>query len=260
MLEVFRGGHSRSGLYVTYQYVPLMYARLFKPTELPWGIGRDIHKGQCALSRLPYVQNAKDPQQTRGFYGMPLHDKIDYKCQRYYHLCDTGFLNAEGFVTPYKGQRYHLQEWHGAGNAPTTAKEYFNMKYASNFAYATTAAAEDIQYTETTNKWSQWRDELAELHHVVNRLLNKLFPYYNELAYAYGCDRMTSCFVETFVDVGSNEPAGYEGFDMSDGNEEFLSMYSQRIDISQDDVRASRPARTSDDRVETSGSKRKRGS
>ena len=28
--------------------------------------------------------------------------------------------------------------------------------------YATTTVTEDIQYIETTNKWSQWHDELAE--------------------------------------------------------------------------------------------------
>ncbi|KAA0042280.1 hypothetical protein IC582_003303 [Cucumis melo] len=28
--------------------------------------------------------------------------------------------------------------------------------------YATTTAAEDIQYIKTTNEWSQWHDELAE--------------------------------------------------------------------------------------------------
>ncbi|KAL4035952.1 hypothetical protein IC575_004666 [Cucumis melo] len=27
--------------------------------------------------------------------------------------------------------RYHLQEWRGARNAPTNAKEYFNMKHSS---------------------------------------------------------------------------------------------------------------------------------
>ena len=49
----------------------------------------------------------------------------------YYYLCDAGYSNAEEFLAPYRGQRYHLQEWQGAGNAPTTAKEYFNMKYLS---------------------------------------------------------------------------------------------------------------------------------
>ncbi|KAL0556366.1 hypothetical protein IC582_004879 [Cucumis melo] len=151
----------------------------------------------------------KDRRQTRGFYVMPCHEKMDYKCQR-------------GFLTPYRGQRYHLQEWRGGGNAPTNAKEYFNMKHSSarnvierafgvlkgrwvilrgksyyplqvqcrtilaccllhnlinremtycddvdnvdegDSTYAMTVASEDIQYIETTNEWSQWRDELAE--------------------------------------------------------------------------------------------------
>ncbi|TYK30996.1 retrotransposon protein [Cucumis melo var. makuwa] len=60
----------------------------------------------------------KDSRQTRGFYVMPFHEKMDYKCQR-------------GFLVPYRGHRYHLQEWRGVGNAPTNANEYFNMKHSS---------------------------------------------------------------------------------------------------------------------------------
>ncbi|XP_031742266.1 uncharacterized protein LOC116404142 [Cucumis sativus] len=44
----------------------------------------------------------------------------------YYYLCDVGYPNAKGFLAPYRGQRYHLQEWRGAGNAPATAKEYLS--------------------------------------------------------------------------------------------------------------------------------------
>ena len=47
----------------------------------------------------------------------------------YYYLCDAGYPNVEGFLDPYRGQRYHLQEWRGDENVPKTAKEYFNMKY-----------------------------------------------------------------------------------------------------------------------------------
>ncbi|XP_061369995.1 protein ALP1-like [Gastrolobium bilobum] len=48
----------------------------------------------------------------------------------YYYLCDAGYMNGEGFLTPYRGQRYHLSEWrHGA--QPTTPKEFFNMKHSS---------------------------------------------------------------------------------------------------------------------------------
>ncbi|XP_061351124.1 protein ALP1-like [Gastrolobium bilobum] len=48
----------------------------------------------------------------------------------YYYLCDAGYMNGEGFLTPYRGQRYHLSEWrHGAH--PRTPQEFFNMKHSS---------------------------------------------------------------------------------------------------------------------------------
>ncbi|KAA0036982.1 retrotransposon protein [Cucumis melo var. makuwa] len=62
----------------------------------------------------------------------PCTTKRTPNAKGYYYLCDVGYPNAEGFLTPYKGQRYHLQEWHGAGNAQTNTKEeYFNMKHSS---------------------------------------------------------------------------------------------------------------------------------
>ncbi|KAL0539285.1 hypothetical protein IC582_023481 [Cucumis melo] len=298
-----------------------------------------------------------------------------------------------GFLVPDRGQRYHLQEWRGAANAPTNPKEYFNMKHSSarnvierafgvfkgrwailcgksyyplqvqcrtilacallhnlinremtycddvddvdewDSTYATTTTSEDIHYIETTNKWSQWHDELAESmftdwhmstsnraprhvwtkeeegtlveclmklvsmggwksdngtfrpgylaqlvrmmaeklpgcqvramisHPAAKGLLNKPFPYYDELTYVFDRNRTTGRFAETFADVGSNEPGGgYDRFDMGDENEEFPPVYSQGIDLSQDDVRAFRPSCASEDRTGSSGSKRKRGS
>ena len=49
----------------------------------------------------------------------------------YYYLCDVGYPNAEDLLAPYRGERYHLLEWHGGGNVPTTAREFFNMKHSS---------------------------------------------------------------------------------------------------------------------------------
>ncbi|KAL0533619.1 hypothetical protein IC582_027658 [Cucumis melo] len=67
--------------------------------------------------------------------------------------------------------------------------------------------------------------------------------------------------VAPFADVGSNESGGgYDRFDIGDGNEDFPPVYSQGIDLSQDDVRASRPSRALEGRNGSSGSKRKRGS
>ncbi|KAL0559198.1 hypothetical protein IC582_003790 [Cucumis melo] len=104
-------------------------------------------------------------------------------------------------------------------------------------------------------------DNWVRSHPVAKGLLNKPFPYYDELTYVFGRDRATGRFAETFADMGSNEPGGgYDRFDMGDGKEDFPPMYSQRIDLSQDDVRASRPSRASEGRTGSSGSKRKRGS
>ncbi|KAL8511677.1 hypothetical protein ACS0TY_018192 [Phlomoides rotata] len=44
-----------------------------------------------------------------------------------YYLCDNGYPNCEGFLTPYKGVRYHLSEW--TARRPQNYQEYFNMKH-----------------------------------------------------------------------------------------------------------------------------------
>ena len=43
---------------------------------------------------------------------------------------DAGYTNGEGFLTPYRGIRYHILEWR-EGCAPMNYEEYFNMKHAS---------------------------------------------------------------------------------------------------------------------------------
>ncbi|XP_061376055.1 protein ALP1-like [Gastrolobium bilobum] len=46
------------------------------------------------------------------------------------YLADAGYMNGEGFLTPYRGQRYHLSEWR-QGAQPTTPREFYNMKHSS---------------------------------------------------------------------------------------------------------------------------------
>ena len=45
-------------------------------------------------------------------------------------MVDVGYTNGKGFLAPYKGQRYHLNDWR-AGHQPTTPKELFNMRHSS---------------------------------------------------------------------------------------------------------------------------------
>ncbi|KAG8382976.1 hypothetical protein BUALT_Bualt05G0135900 [Buddleja alternifolia] len=44
-----------------------------------------------------------------------------------YYLCDAGYMNCEGFLTPYRSVRYHLDEWAEGNRSPQNAKEYYNM-------------------------------------------------------------------------------------------------------------------------------------
>ncbi|KAL0561621.1 hypothetical protein IC582_002061 [Cucumis melo] len=72
--------------------------------------------------------------------------------------------------------------------------------------------------------------EIVDVEEIIAMFLHVLS--HEKLVYVFGRDRATGRFAETFADMAFNEPGGYEGFDMSDGNEEFPPMYSQRIDMS----------------------------
>ncbi|KAA0065928.1 retrotransposon protein [Cucumis melo var. makuwa] len=170
------------------------------------------HKGEIATNILEVCDTKGDfVYVLAGWEGSAADSQI---------LCDA--ISQENGLQVPKGQRYHLQEWRGAANAPTNAKEYFNMKHSlarnviecgfgvlkgrwailrgksyyplqvqchtilacvllhnlinremtycddvddedeGDSTYATTTASKDIQYIETTNEWSEWRDDLAE--------------------------------------------------------------------------------------------------
>ncbi|MFQ6656914.1 hypothetical protein Gotur_026816, partial [Gossypium turneri] len=53
--------------------------------------------------------------------------KVPHGC---YYLVDAGYTNCEGFLAPFRGQRYHLNEWR-QGYQPSSLQEFFNMKHAS---------------------------------------------------------------------------------------------------------------------------------
>lgn len=44
-------------------------------------------------------------------------------------MCDNGYANSPGFLSPYRGVRYHLKEWGPATQRPTNAQEHFNMRH-----------------------------------------------------------------------------------------------------------------------------------
>ncbi|KAL3743925.1 hypothetical protein ACJRO7_019087 [Eucalyptus globulus] len=48
-----------------------------------------------------------------------------------YYVVDSGYASLPGFLTPFKGERYHLNEYRGRTRRPRTAKELFNHKHSS---------------------------------------------------------------------------------------------------------------------------------
>jgi hypothetical protein len=46
-----------------------------------------------------------------------------------YYFVDSGYPNKEGFLAPYKGQRYHVSEWQH--HQPVGLKEVFNQAHSS---------------------------------------------------------------------------------------------------------------------------------
>ena len=45
-------------------------------------------------------------------------------------MVDGGYTNGMGFLSPFRGQRYHLSDFWD-GHQPTTSEELFNMKHSS---------------------------------------------------------------------------------------------------------------------------------
>jgi hypothetical protein len=47
-----------------------------------------------------------------------------------FYLVDAGYACRPGFLPPYRGTRYHLNEY-GGRNYPTNARELFNLRHSS---------------------------------------------------------------------------------------------------------------------------------
>jgi len=47
-----------------------------------------------------------------------------------YYLCDGGYTNGKGFLSPYRGYRYWLKDWRGDNPSPRCKEELFNMRHA----------------------------------------------------------------------------------------------------------------------------------
>ncbi|XP_024015272.1 uncharacterized protein LOC112088943 [Eutrema salsugineum] len=66
-----------------------------------------------------------------GWEGSAHDSRVLSDALRKFYLVDCGFANRLNFLAPFRGIRYHLQEWTGKGRDPNTAAELFNLRHAS---------------------------------------------------------------------------------------------------------------------------------
>ncbi|XP_042059424.1 uncharacterized protein LOC121803916 [Salvia splendens] len=100
----------------------------------PEPVGDDCTDSRWKWFKLRFVYvlpgwegSAGDSRVLRDAISRPLGLKVPKDC---YYLCDNAYANSEGFITPYKGLRYHLKEWGHGTQAPQTADELFNLKHS----------------------------------------------------------------------------------------------------------------------------------
>uniref|UniRef100_A0A9I9EJW8 Myb/SANT-like domain-containing protein n=1 Tax=Cucumis melo TaxID=3656 RepID=A0A9I9EJW8_CUCME len=76
-------------------------------------------------------------------------------------------------------------------------------------------------------------DDWVKSHSAAKGLLNKSFVHYDELSYVFGKDHATGGRAESFANIGSNDPAGYDVFAADAAPDtNFSPMYSPRLNMS----------------------------
>ncbi|KAA0049785.1 retrotransposon protein [Cucumis melo var. makuwa] len=111
--------------------------------------------------------------------------------------------------------------------------------------FVRTTTAEDIQYIETIKEWSQWCGELAEQCSQNDSCSGNLIPCPKHVWTKKEEDTLVECLMELMSAGRWNSDNGI-----------FRLGYLAQLE----NVRASRPSRTSKGRARLSGSKRNRGS
>ncbi|KAH9794151.1 DDE Tnp4 domain-containing protein [Citrus sinensis] len=76
----------------------------------------------------------------------------------YYYLVDAGYSNAEGFLAPYRGTRYHLSEWRDGREMSVDPLEHELLEIDNNEVQD----ASNITTLEASDQWTGWRNDLAD--------------------------------------------------------------------------------------------------
>ncbi|XP_027347986.1 uncharacterized protein LOC113859398 [Abrus precatorius] len=87
-----------------------------------------------------------------------------------YYLVDVGYTNSRGFLAPYRGSCYHVQEWTQGNRAPRNSKESMDVDPLEESiddgdqmltVEGTINDVETIDCVDSNPEWNLWRDTLA---------------------------------------------------------------------------------------------------
>ncbi|MBA0709264.1 hypothetical protein Golax_024306, partial [Gossypium laxum] len=106
--------------------------------------------------------------------------KFPHDC---YYLVDVGYTNCEGFLTPFRGQRYHSNEWHQAELGEGLPSNVIDDDEPN------------IVNIHPSDAWATWRMELA------NQMFYECFPYYDQLTVIYTKDQVTGKDAQTTANI-----------------------------------------------------------
>ncbi|XP_057532858.1 uncharacterized protein LOC130810743 [Amaranthus tricolor] len=127
-----------------------------------------------------------------------------------YFLVDLGYSNAQGFLAPYKGTRYHLNLWRGS--APTNYKELFNFRHSS--ARNTIERAFGL----LKKRWAILRKSSFYDKQTQVRIIKACFVLHNFV-------REENLDEENLLNKVDDDLSNVEAFDtMEDEGEDFISM------------------------------------
>ncbi|KAK6144878.1 hypothetical protein DH2020_021698 [Rehmannia glutinosa] len=86
-----------------------------------------------------------------------------------YYLCDCGYTNGPGFLIPYRGVRYHLDEFKMQNIAPKTIGSIMAVDPLEDEVpeYVVGQPHDQldndfVDVVESSQVWTAWRDNLAQ--------------------------------------------------------------------------------------------------
>ncbi|PPR96830.1 hypothetical protein GOBAR_AA23836 [Gossypium barbadense] len=157
--------------------------------------------------------------------------KVPHGC---YYLVDAGYINCEGFLALFRGQRYHLNEWLRVTSQarPNLKSRIRTLKREWSIIYDMLSGKNNSgfgwdEHRQLVVAKDASRKEAAQFRH-------RSFPYYDQLTAIYAKDRATGKDVQTAADI--IEEINAEDVTATNTHEERNDFHGSEADVSLDDM------------------------